>query len=123
MRLLLDMNLSPQLGAALTLAGWEAVHWSDVGDARARDTEILAHAFQHNYVLVTYDLDFGDILAATGAHGPSVVLLRHVQDLLGSRIGMLLIAALSACEEPLERGAIVTVDATRARVRVLPIDR
>lgn len=41
MKLLIDVNLSPVWVAALEARGFEAVHWSEVGDLRARDVEIM----------------------------------------------------------------------------------
>jgi predicted nuclease of predicted toxin-antitoxin system len=44
MKLLVDMNLSPDWVAVLEQAGWETVHWSNVGNPRAADSEIMAWA-------------------------------------------------------------------------------
>jgi predicted nuclease of predicted toxin-antitoxin system len=41
MKLLVDMNLSPDWVAVLEQAGWETVHWSNVGNPRAADSEIM----------------------------------------------------------------------------------
>ena len=41
MRIVLDMNISPIWEKFLNDAGHEAVHWSNVGDIRAQDVEIL----------------------------------------------------------------------------------
>ena len=65
MKLLVDMNLSPRWIDLLTEAGFEAAHWSAVGAANASDTEIVGYASAHDYVVLTHDLDFSAILAAT----------------------------------------------------------
>ncbi|MDR1283181.1 MAG: DUF5615 family PIN-like protein [Opitutaceae bacterium] len=44
MKLLLDMNLSPEWVPILETAGWQTIHWSMVGRATATDTEIMAWA-------------------------------------------------------------------------------
>jgi predicted nuclease of predicted toxin-antitoxin system len=80
-KLLLDMNLSPSWVAHLTGHGFEAVNWSTIGAATAPDHEILAWAHEHNFVVITNDLDFSAILAASAVVGPSVVQIR-TQDLL-----------------------------------------
>jgi predicted nuclease of predicted toxin-antitoxin system len=64
MNLLVDMNLSPRWVEFLQEAGWKAVHWSAVGRAKAPDAEIAAYAAQHDFVILTHDLDFGAILAS-----------------------------------------------------------
>ncbi|WP_295879244.1 DUF5615 family PIN-like protein [uncultured Thiohalocapsa sp.] len=80
MKLLLDMNLSPALAQALTAAGWDALHWSSVGPVDASDAAIMLWARANQRVVITNDLDFSAILAATRASGPSVVQI-WAQDL------------------------------------------
>jgi predicted nuclease of predicted toxin-antitoxin system len=70
MKLLIDMNLSPKWVSTLREAGWDAVHWSDIGKPNAPDHEILGFARANGYVIFTHDLDFATILAATKAELP-----------------------------------------------------
>jgi predicted nuclease of predicted toxin-antitoxin system len=56
--LLVDMNLSPSWVDRLARYRFEAVHWSTIGAATAPDVEILAWANEHDFVLITNDLDF-----------------------------------------------------------------
>src|SRR4051812_45550130 len=49
MKLLIDMNLSPQWVPLLKDAGHEATHWSAVGDPRAPDSEVMHWAREHGY--------------------------------------------------------------------------
>lgn len=76
MKLLVDMNLSPAWLPVLQAAGHEVQHWSTKGNPRALDREIMAWARQNGYVVFTHDLDFGALLAVTGAEGPSVIQVR-----------------------------------------------
>ena len=93
MRLLIDMNLSPKWVGFLNDAGFEATHWSALGAANAPDPELMAFAKTHDYVILTNDLDFGAILAASGGSGPSVVQIR-ADDLNPSVVGEKVITAL-----------------------------
>lgn len=120
MKLLVDMNLSPEWAAVLTQAGWEAVHWSQVGNPRADDAEIMAWARQNSCVVFTHDLDFGSMLALTQADGPSVIQVR-TQDVTPAATGKLVAAALRQFEQELEKGALIVLDESRARARVLPL--
>jgi predicted nuclease of predicted toxin-antitoxin system len=120
MKLLLDMNLSPRWVELLNRAGFEAVHWSTIGSGRAADVEIMTFARREGYVLLTHDLDFGAILAATRGQKPSVVQLRS-ENLSIEVIGQLVIDALHEVATDLEAGALVTIDPGRTRVRVLPL--
>ena len=76
MRLLVDMNLSPDWIPLLESHGWDAVHWSRVGAANAPDPELLQFANKDGRTILTQDLDFAQLLFATRKSGPSVVLLR-----------------------------------------------
>lgn len=120
MRILIDMNLSPDWVAVFQVAGIEAVHWSTIGQANAPDTVIFAYALQHKYVVFTHDLDFSAILAATNASAPSVIQVR-TQDTMPASIGPAVFQALRQFDSSLQRGALVTIDMAKARVRVLPL--
>ena len=122
MKLLIDMNLSPEWVAVLQRHGWEAIHWSTVGNPRATDPEIMRWANASGHVVFTHDLGFGALLAATDAQGPSVIQVR-TQDVTPQHLEPLLVAALRAHGVALEEGALVTVDEARSRVRILPIKR
>ena len=75
-KLLVDMNLSPDWVRVLMTHGWPAVHWSDIGGPGASDRAIMEWAASHDYVVFTHDLDFGTILALSHAEGPSVLQVR-----------------------------------------------
>lgn len=119
MKLLVDMNLSPHWVDSLAKAGIEAAHWSKVGAANAPDTEIMAYARQRNYVVLTHDLDFSAILAATHGEKPSVVQIR-ADDVSPDVIGPQVMIALRQMAAELDAGALLTVDPQRTRLRVLP---
>jgi len=67
MKLLVDMNLSPAWVETLRADGWEAAHWSTLGNPHSPDTEIMGFAREHGWVVFTNDLDFGALLAHTRA--------------------------------------------------------
>lgn len=122
MKLLIDMNLSPDWIKVFEKSDIEAVHWSNIGSPRARDTVIMEWARTNGYIVFTHDLDFGSMLAVTGAETPSVIQVR-TQDVLPTSIETLIISAFRQFESELEQGALVTVDQAQSRVRVLPIRR
>jgi predicted nuclease of predicted toxin-antitoxin system len=106
----------------LGASGFEAVHWSSVGDPRAADSELLEYARDEGYVVFTNDLDFGAILAASAAPSPSVIQVRAT-DLTPEALGPLVESALGLYREWLERGALITVEAARLRARILPLTK
>ena len=120
MKLLVDMNLSPRWVASLVNAGWQARHWSEVGKANASDLQVLAYAAANDYVVLTHDLDFGAILAITHGKKPSVVQIRSV-DISPQSASAQTIVALRHVQAELEAGALLTIEADRTRLRILPL--
>jgi predicted nuclease of predicted toxin-antitoxin system len=120
MRILVDMNLSPQWCPWLRNCGVEAVHWSEIDDPGAADSVLLRWAREHDYVVLTHDLDFGAILAASDALGPSVVQMR-VRDVMPATAGPLIINALRQHDAMLQQGALMSIEPARNRVRFLPL--
>ena len=57
MKVLVDMNLSPDWVPLLSSHGWEACHWSTVGPGNAPDTELLDWARTQRHVVLTQDLE------------------------------------------------------------------
>jgi predicted nuclease of predicted toxin-antitoxin system len=119
-KILVDMNLSPDWVAVLARHAWSAVHWSAVGDPRAADRVLMDWAVANGYIVFTHDLDFGTLLALTHATGPGVLQVRE-QDVLPDHLEGVVVAAPRQHEADLESGALVVVDASRCRVRILPI--
>jgi predicted nuclease of predicted toxin-antitoxin system len=63
MKLLVDMNLTPRWTPFLAEAGWESIHWSSIGDVKAKDSHTASWARSEGYWSLTNDLDFPQILA------------------------------------------------------------
>jgi len=80
----------------------------------------MAYAQVHDYVVLTHDLDFSAIPAATHGEKPSVVQLR-ADDVNPDGIGRQVLVALRQMEAELQEGALITIDPHRTRLRVLPL--
>ena len=100
--------------------GYKADHWLEVGVKAAPDHAILEHARKHKYIVLTCDLDFGDILAASGSKAPSVFQLRpgkmRPEVLIPS-----VVAAIRKHGRLLHTGALLTIDLKKSRARALPL--
>ena len=119
-RLVIDMNLSIEWVMFLEQAGYSAVHWSKVGDPRAPDSMIMNWAVAEERLVFTHDLDFGTALALTHAAGPSVLQVRG-QRVLPEYMGPLVLGAIKQFEAELLAGALVVIEQSRNRVRILPL--
>lgn len=122
MKVLVDMNLTPEWVSFLSSHGHDATHWSQVGPGDAPDAVIMKWARDHGHVVFTHDLDFGIVLAHSREGGPSVVQAR-TQEVAPPDLGPWILRVFEAHGEALQDGALVTVDSTRSRVRILPIAR
>lgn len=76
----------------------------------------MAYAAAHGFVVLTHNLDFGGILAVT--RGKKQI---RNQDVTAEGLGQTVIATLQLLAGELERGALLTIEADRTRVRSLPI--
>jgi predicted nuclease of predicted toxin-antitoxin system len=122
MRFLADMGVASRVVEWLREQGYDARHLREEQLQRLPDDQIFRKAVAENRVVLTLDLDFGEIVAFSGQQNVSVVLFRlqntrapHVID----RLRVVLQEALSA----LEQGAVVVVEESRFRIRRLPIGR
>jgi len=120
MKILIDMNLSPSWVSVLKEAGHTAIHWSTIGTPNAPDREILGWAKAQGHVLFTHDLDIGAILAATSADAPSVIQIR-TRDVTPDQAEDLLLGALKRFAKDLDRGALISIDEEKSRVRLFPL--
>jgi predicted nuclease of predicted toxin-antitoxin system len=120
LKFLVDMNLSPAWVVWFTGQGWEAAHWSAVGDPGATDQALVTWARDNHYTLFSHDLDFSRILALSNADGPSVIQIRS-QDVLPDTLGRFVLATLQQFGSQLETGALLVIDEKLARVRILPL--
>jgi predicted nuclease of predicted toxin-antitoxin system len=121
MKILVDMNLSPEWIAVFKRVGWEAVHWSTIGDLQAKDSTIMEWARSNDYVVFTHDLDFGAILAVTHAEGPSVIQIR-TQDVTPDHLEELVMKVLRQYQLLFKQGVLIVVDEAKSRVRILPLN-
>jgi len=120
MKILIDMNLSPDWVDVLVGNDFEALHWSTIGDPRADNSVLMDWARANGYVVFTHDLDFGALLALTQAESPSVIQVR-TQDVTPGHLSGMVISTLRNYESLLESGALIVLDEAKSRVRILPL--
>ena len=120
MKLLLDMNIPLRFAGLLQDKGFEVLHWSDIGNPKALDDQIMAYAKEHDYIVVTYDLDFSALLSVTHNLKPSVVQVRATLPEATQIVNLITIAIFQNWDN-LQNGAILTIDTKKARIRLLPL--
>jgi predicted nuclease of predicted toxin-antitoxin system len=121
MRLLVDMNLSPRVSEALRnhmammSCSFRTTAWNEWPIRM-----FSPRRQQEDRVVITGDLDFGDLVASSAAQTVSVIPFR-LRNMNASRVIARLEVVLPRAEAALENGAIVIVEDARERVRTLPI--
>jgi predicted nuclease of predicted toxin-antitoxin system len=118
MRFLADMGVAQRIVEWLRSEGHDTIHLREQGLQRLPNGEIFTKAAQEGRIILTFDLDFGEIVALSGRDRVSIILFRlhntrtpHVIDRLRK--------VLQDSGPALERGAIVVVEESRHRTRRL----
>ena len=122
MRFLANAGVSPKTVDFLKQLGHEAVHVRTLGLERAADRVLIERALADSSVVVTFDLDFGDILALGVLDKPSVIICRLADERTES-VNQRLAKVLAERISDLESGALILIEDTRYRVRKLPFGR
>lgn len=115
MRSLADMGVAQRIVEWLRAEGHDAVHLRDEGLQRMPNGEIFEKAASEERIILTFDLDFGEIVALSGGRRVSVILntrTPHVIDRLRK--------VLKDSSSAMEQGAVVVVQESRHRIRRLP---
>ena len=120
MRFLADMGISPSVVTVLNSLGFEAVHLRDQGLERLPDPDILTKAREEKRILLTHDLDFGELIAASGERVPSIIIFR-LRNMQPGHVDRYLQNVVAEYRDSLEEGAVVSVTEGQIRSRSLPV--
>jgi len=119
MRFLADMGVDVRVVHWLRSQAHDARHLRDEGLQRLPNGEIFEKAIVESRVILTFDLDFGEIIALAKGRKAGVILFR-LRNTRTPHVIRRLSSVLSDCMETLERGGIVIVQDSRHRVREFP---
>jgi len=120
MKFLADMGISPKTVQFLRELGYDAIHLSEEGLCRWKDAAILAKARKEGRILLTHDLDFGELIAASHAQFPSVIVFR-LRNMRPENVNHHLHQIIAHYGDIIESGVFISVTEGRFRVRKLPI--
>ena len=95
------------------------MHLREEGLQRLPNGGIFEKAIDESRIVVTFDLDFGEIVALSQGRKAGVVLFR-LRNTRTSFVIQRLADVILECADALARGAIVIIEETRHRVREFP---
>ena len=122
MKFLADMGVALRVVQWLRENGHDAIHLREENLHRLPNGLIFEKAYKEKRILLTFDLDFGEIVALSGRKMMSIILFRlhntkthHVIDRLKK--------VIEDSQKALEEGAVAVVEETRHRIRRMPIGK
>ena len=122
LRFLADMGVSWRVVEWLRSQGYDAKHLREEGLGRLVDSDIFAKALLEHRVVLTFDLDFGEIAAFSKGQIVSVIVFR-LRNTRTPYVMERLSSILADTADALREGAVVAAEDSRHRVRRLPIGR
>ena len=120
MKFLADMGISPKTVDFLIALRFESIHLSALKLNKMLDSEILNKAKNEGFILLTHDLDFSELVAASKAKLPSVIIFR-LRNMQPNNVNSTLKKIVTNHSSALKQGAIISVTDSQIRVRQLPI--
>ena len=122
MRFLADMGVSLKTVIWLRQSNHDAVHLREDGLQQLSDPLVLEKAYTENRILLTFDLDFGQLMAASKQKLPSVVVFRLNDGRSQNQI-IKLEQVIKEASLALINGAVISVEESNFRVRHTPINQ
>ena len=117
MRFFLDANMPHSALMILSELGQKGIHAADIGLGGAADEEILAYAKKARSILITKDLDFGNLIVLSKKSTNGIIILRLPYTFTASQINSALRTFLKAAVLSRLRNAITVVELGRYKVR------
>jgi predicted nuclease of predicted toxin-antitoxin system len=119
MRFPADMGVSQSVVTWLRAGGHDAVRLLDRGLEKSADADVFALAVLENRILLTFDLDFGEIMALGGGPATGVILFR-LKGARAHRVQERLAVCLAEASAALQENVVVVVEESRLRIRHWP---
>ena len=120
MRFLLDMGISASVATWLKSQGYNAIHLNDENLYKLQDNLILEKAIKEQRIIITSDMDFGQLLAFNKSYQASVIQFR-TSDFTPNNIQTKLELLFAKFSNQLDGDFIITIEDNRLRFRKLPL--
>ena len=121
MRFLADMGVANKVVEWLKEKGQDAIHLREQSLQRLPNGDIFKKAILEKRVVLTFDLDFGEIIALSENKTTSAIIFR-LRNTRAIHVIERLDRVLQGSSDAIEKGSIISVEEDRYRIRYLPID-
>ena len=121
MKFLADMGISPKTVVFLQGLEQDIVHLHEQGLDRTADFDILEKSLCEKRILLTHDLDFGELIARSRARLPSIIIFR-LRNMSPEKVNLYLHEVITKHPDALQQGVIISVTEGQIRIRLLPIE-
>jgi predicted nuclease of predicted toxin-antitoxin system len=118
LRFLADMGISHRVVEWLRHNKYDAIHLWEEGLQKLPDGDIFSKALNEQRIILTFDLDFGEIVALSKGQKPGVILFR-LHNTRASHVIERLEAVLRDCPASIF-DSVTIVEETRFRIRQFP---
>jgi predicted nuclease of predicted toxin-antitoxin system len=116
-KFLLDADMPRSSAAAIRFLGFDVEDVRDLGMRYAKDQEIIDYALDAGRVVITRDLDYGEILRYP--QHPGAIILRLPTGFVAKEVNEALLDFLSSAKNEEMQQAIIIVELGRYRRRTL----
>jgi len=116
-KFLLDADMPRSSAEAIRSQGFDVEDVRDLGMRYAKDQEIMDFALETGRVVITRDLDYGEILRYP--QHPGAIILRLPTGFVAKEVNEALMDFLSSAKNEILQNAIIIVELGRYRKRSL----
>lgn len=116
-RFLVDADLPRSLARHLRTAGFQAEDVRDIGMRKSPDDDIGIYAVSHTLVLLSGDLDFGNVLRFPLGSHPGIVVIRFPNEVPTAKLNATILQAVQGLSDEDIVGNLIVVEPGRVRLR------
>ena len=116
-KFLLDADMPRSSAEAIRSLGFDVQDVRDIGMRYAKDQEIIDFALETGRVVITRDLDYGEILRYP--RHPGAIILRLPTGFIAKEVNETLMDFLNSAKNDIFQNAIIIVELSRYRRRPL----
>lgn len=117
-KFLLDENLSYRTAVYLHTLGQEAKTVHEVGLSHTEDERIIQYALEHEYIVITFDIEYGYFFRMLRPHKVGIIVLRlEDQTVESANAALKRLLDDKIFDEEEHKISLVIVDETKIRVR------